>query len=163
MNYSFRPATEDDAAAISQLGRKIWHEHYPAIISHEQIEFMLGNRYSTGAIIKGMNRGEQYYLAFSENDAKPIALADIELKGDNYFLHKFYVDVAQHRAGIGTQFFSYIMARIDYHRFIRLQVNRLNFKAINFYFKMGFIIESTGDFDIGGGYYMNDFVMLKKR
>jgi diamine N-acetyltransferase len=163
MNYSFRPAAEDDAGVISQLGRKIWFDHYPGIISNEQIEFMLADRYSTGAILKGMRQGEQYYLAFGENGPQAVALADIELKGDSYFLHKFYVDVSQHRTGIGTQFFEYIMARIDYHRFIRLQVNRLNFKAVNFYFKMGFIIESTGDFDIGGGYYMNDFVMLKKR
>jgi len=27
---------------------------------------------------------------------------------------------------------------------------------------MGFIIESVGDFDIGGGYFMNDFVMVRK-
>jgi len=45
---------------------------------------------------------------------------------------------------------------------LRLQVNRQNYKAVNFYFKMGFIIESVGDFDIGGGYFMNDFVMVRK-
>jgi len=50
---------------------------------------------------------------------------------------------------------------IQNNRPIRLQVNRKNYKAINFYFKNGFTIESVGDFDIGGGYYMNDFVMIK--
>ena len=43
---------------------------------------------------------------------------------------------------------------------IRLQVNRQNFKAINFYFKAGFKIEKVADFDIGDGYFMNDFIMI---
>jgi ribosomal protein S18 acetylase RimI-like enzyme len=43
---------------------------------------------------------------------------------------------------------------------IRLTVNRENYKAINFYFKLGFKIEKVADFDIGQGYVMNDFVML---
>lgn len=161
MKYNFRKAAEADAAIISHLGNKIWKEHYPDIISMEQIEFMLDNRYAPDVIKNGMKHGEQYYLAFSE-DGQALALADIELKGATYFLHKFYVDVSQHRAGIGTAFFEFIMNQMEGNIPVRLQVNRLNYKAINFYFKMGFIIESTGDFNIGGGYYMNDFVMLKK-
>ena len=46
---------------------------------------------------------------------------------------------------------------------IRLQVNRMNYKAINFYFKHGFVIEKVADFDIGDGYFMNDFVMIWRR
>jgi ribosomal protein S18 acetylase RimI-like enzyme len=45
---------------------------------------------------------------------------------------------------------------------MRLQVNRKNVKAINFYFKNGFVIEDAKDFDIGSGYFMKDFVMIKK-
>jgi hypothetical protein len=36
----------------------------------------------------------------------------------------------------------------------------MNYKAINFYFKNGFTIEKVADFDIGDGYFMNDFVMI---
>ena len=161
MNFNFHAATKEDAATISKLGYKIWHEHYISIISLQQIEFMLAGRYSIKAITHGMERGEQYFLALDSKN-QPVALADIELKGDSYFLHKFYVDVSQHRGGIGTQFFNYIQSQIIPQKPIRLQVNRLNLKAINFYFKMGFIIESAGDFDIGGGYFMNDFIMLRK-
>jgi RimJ/RimL family protein N-acetyltransferase len=45
---------------------------------------------------------------------------------------------------------------------IKLTVNRQNFKSINFYFKNGFKIEKVEDFDIGNGYWMNDFIMVKK-
>jgi GNAT superfamily N-acetyltransferase len=160
MNISFRKANESDADVIGQLGHKIWHEHYPDIISVEQIDFMLADRYSKNAIIHGMKNGEIFYLAYAGD--VPVALADIELKGDHYFLHKFYVDVASHRGGIGSEFFNYILQQIDAAKPIRLQVNRQNYKAINFYFKKDFVIELVGDFDIGGGFFMNDFVMIRR-
>jgi GNAT superfamily N-acetyltransferase len=160
MKFTYRRAFEVDIPVMSGLGHKIWHEHYPGIITVDQINFMLKDRYSHQAILDGMKNGEQYFLVFASNEA--VALADIELKEGYYYLHKFYVDVSKHRSGIGTGFFNYILEQIDATKPIRLQVNRLNYKAINFYFKNGFVIEKTGDFDIGGGYFMNDFVMIRK-
>lgn len=159
MPVTFKPATENDSALISSLARKIWHEHYPGIISVEQIDYMLTNRYSPEVITQQIKAGEKYFLAYSDNEL--VAYASFELKGDHYYLHKFYVDVSKHRAGIGYQFFSYLLQQMDSSKPIRLQVNRQNYKAINFYFKQGFIIENVGDFNIGGDYYMNDFVMKR--
>ena len=158
MHPSFRKATAEDITLINELAQKIWREHYPAIISIEQIEFMLLNRYSKRAIEESMQRGEQYYLAYANNE--PVAYAGIESKDSFYYLHKFYVDVSNHRHGIGRQFLDYLLHHTESAKPIKLQVNRTNYKAINFYFKNGFVIESTGDFDIGGGYFMNDFVMV---
>ena len=157
MNLSFRKATEADIPLINQLAQKIWREHYPAIISFEQIEFMLLNRYSMRSIEEGMKQGENYFLAYNGSEA--VAYASIEWKDNFYYLHKFYLDVSKHRSGIGKLFFDYLLSQIDATKSIKLQVNRTNYKAINFYFKVGFIIETVGDFDIGGGYFMNDFVM----
>ena len=42
-----------------------------------------------------------------------------------------------------------------------LNVNRHN-KALDFYKKMGMSIDRSGDFDIGGGFYMNDYIMRKE-
>jgi hypothetical protein len=39
-----------------------------------------------------------------------------------------------------------------------LNVNRYN-KALQFYLHMGMKRVSEGDFDIGHGYYMNDYIM----
>jgi ribosomal protein S18 acetylase RimI-like enzyme len=159
MNLTFQKANIENISLIAQLAEKIWREHYPSIISEAQIEFMLKDRYSKEAIEKDMARGEGYFVAYDKD--KAVAYASIELKGDYYYLHKFYVDVSKHRSGIGKNFFDYLLKQIDSSKPIRLQVNRLNFKAVNFYFKAGFVIESVGDFDIGGGFFMNDFVMLR--
>ena len=160
MNLHFRSASLNDIPLIHQLAQKIWREHYPSIISNKQIEFMLNDRYTERAIKEGMQRGEKYFLAYANE--KPVAYAGIEWKEEFYYLHKFYLDVAKHRTGIGKQFFDYVLKQIDSSKPIKLQVNRTNFKAINFYFKVGFVIENVGDFDIGGGYFMNDFVMIRK-
>ncbi|MBL0310297.1 MAG: GNAT family N-acetyltransferase [Bacteroidetes bacterium] len=160
MNLLFRPANEQDIPLISFLAEKIWREHYPSIISIEQIEYMLANRYSLDAILNGMKSGEKYFLAYTLNVVH--AYASVELDSSSIFLSKFYVDVPKHRKGIGQKFFHYIVSRLDSSLPIRLQVNRQNIKAINFYFKMGFIIEKAADFEIGSGFFMNDFVMVRK-
>ena len=159
MNLTFRSAGFHDIEVIKTLASKIWREHYPSIISAEQIEFMLVDRYSIKAIEAGMTRGEKFFLAY-KNEI-PVAYASIELIEGYYYLHKFYLDVSMHRSGIGNKFFRFLVSQIDSGKTIRLQVNRQNFKAINFYFKAGFVIESIGDFDIGGGFFMNDFVMVR--
>jgi RimJ/RimL family protein N-acetyltransferase len=63
------------------------------------------------------------------------------------------------RKGSGTQAFHLILNQFPELTEIRLQVNRQNYQAINFYFKIGFVIDKVADFDIGDGYFMNDFIM----
>lgn len=121
---------------------------------------MLESRYSCEVIEEEMKNKEKYFLAYLGNEA--VAYASIELFDGYYYLHKFYNNVSKHRKGIGRQFFDYLLTQIDSSIPIKLQVNRKNIKAVNFYFKVGFVIESVGDFHIGGGYYMNDFVMVRK-
>ena len=77
----------------------------------------------------------------------------------SFFIHKFYVDTQTQRTGVGRAFFDFLLKEFK-PEVIRLQVNRMNYKAINFYFKNGFVIEKVADFDIGDGYFMNDFVMI---
>ena len=64
------------------------------------------------------------------------------------------------RGGIGHGVWALLRGLLPDMREMRLQVNRQNYKAINFYFKVGFVIERVADFDIGDGYFMNDFVMV---
>jgi RimJ/RimL family protein N-acetyltransferase len=76
-------------------------------------------------------------------------------------LHKFYIDQQKSNAGIGTNVLNLLIQQIN-SKSLTLTVNRQNFKSINFYFKNGFKIDRVEDFDIGDGYEMNDFVMVRK-
>lgn len=161
MKLVFKTATTEDVDDIVQLADKIWKIHYPSIISMDQIEYMLQNMYSIEALVKQMEQGQIFTLVYLHNE--PIGYVSISTNDNKkYFLHKFYILVDEHKKGIGTQLFNYILSQLKDAEIIELTVNRQNYKAINFYFKNGFTIKEIADFDIGNSYFMNDFVMIKK-
>lgn len=161
MKITFKKAGENDIPVIAALAERIWKKHYITIITMDQIKFMLKKMYSPEALKKQMDVQHVFTLVYL--DENPVGYISLSTKnGKNYFLHKFYVEVEEQAKGIGTQFFHYILGTLENVETIELTVNRQNFKAINFYFKNGFVIKETADFDIGGGYFMNDFVMIKK-
>ncbi len=159
-NLSITKATSTDCKTISQLAEIIWKKHYPDIISMEQIEYMLQLMYSEEALKKQMSEGQQFFL-LNANET-PVGYISFTDRGNGeYFLHKFYLDHEKQGKGLGTYFFHEMIGLLGNPKSIRLTVNRQNFKSINFYFKNGFIIEKVADFDIGNGFVMNDFVMLR--
>lgn len=156
-----RVATPDDIEKIYQLVSHIWRAYYPAIITHEQIEYMLDKMSSPQQLQKQMEEGHQFLIA--EEDDKSIVgyIAFYSVNENEVFVDKLYVDLALHGRNMGGILLNEMMEQCEEGRQIKLQVNRKNVKAINFYFKNGFRIECAADFDIGNGYFMNDFVMVK--
>jgi ribosomal protein S18 acetylase RimI-like enzyme len=160
MKLNFKKATIEDAPLIAELADRIWKEHYISIITMEQIEYMLKKMYSKESILQQMNEAQNYTLIMDEG--KAIGYVSMSTKDEkHYFLHKLYVHTNKQRQGIGTVLMDYILKTNPYAKRIELTVNRKNYKAINFYFKNGFFINRVEDFDIGNGYFMNDFVMIK--
>jgi len=161
MQLTYKKATENDAALIADLAANIWKKYYISIITMEQIEYMLHKMYSINSIVKQMNEGQKFTIVFDSKQA--IGYISISTSdNENFFLHKFYVDTNEHRKGIGSSLFNHLLETdLKKAKTIELTVNRQNFKAINFYFKNGFYIKSVEDFDIGNGFFMNDFVMRK--
>lgn len=152
---------EKELITIQKLARKIWLEYYPAVITGEQIQYMLEKMYSMSALRKDAKKGIFFYLLFFGE--KPIGfIAFSEQSGKKFFVHKFYILKKFRDKGLGSRIFSKLISAFSC-REVRLTVNRQNFRAVNFYFKQGFIIERVEDFDIGGGFFMNDFVMVWKK
>lgn len=121
---------------------------------------MLKTIYSADQLLKQMNSGHVFTLVCLENE--PAGYVSISTNDNtHYCIHKFYVLVNKHRKGIGTMVLNHLVQELPKAKTIELTVNRQNYKAINFYFKNGFVIKDVADFDIGEGYFMNDFVMVK--
>jgi predicted acetyltransferase len=159
---SLKPATPQDLASIEQLAQEIWTRHYVPIIGQQQVDYMLKKLYSAPALEKQIRGGQKFHLIF--DDKRPIGFISVSNKGGkDYFLHKFYILQEEQNAGLGTDVFKKVFGGLYHADSIRLTVNRQNFKSVNFYFKLGFKIEKVEDFDIGNGYFMNDFVMTWKR
>lgn len=155
-------ATDENISSIQTMADEIWRDHYPEIIGMEQVEYMLGRFYSREAMLQQMRDGQQFYRVML--DGQPKGFLAIEARGEgNYFLNKLYIDTREQGRGLGQAIWQNVLLLLSDLREMRLQVNRQNYKAINFYFKVGFVIERVADFDIGDGYFMNDFVMLYRR
>jgi ribosomal protein S18 acetylase RimI-like enzyme len=154
-----RKAILSDASLIQRLAESIWWKHYPSIIGEEQVRFMLNKMYNLENIEKQISKEEQKYFIL-ENDAQDLGFISIELRENSEaFINKFYILQDQQRKGSGAFAFKLLLKQFPEINCIRLQVNRQNYQAINFYFKHGFVIEEVADFDIGDGYFMNDFIM----
>ena len=161
LKINIRKATHDDADVIHQLAEKIWNKHYLSIITQEQINYMLDKMYSPVSLKKQMDEQHNFSLAYINE--QPVGYISVnETTSHNYFLNKLYVDTHVQRTGIGSALYDHVINDLHHIENMRLQVNRKNYRAINFYFKKGFMIEEVKDFDIGNNYFMNDFIMVKK-
>ncbi|HQW57136.1 MAG TPA: GNAT family N-acetyltransferase [Saprospiraceae bacterium] len=150
----------DQLHTIQQLARRIWEVTYTDIISREQIEYMLEQFYAPGTLYPKLSPTRTMYLLNANGEAT--GYVDIETRAKDIFFHKFYINTTDQRSGMGTKAMELISELVPKHIDWRLQVNRENYRAVNFYFKNGFIIEKILDLDIGSGFFMNDFLMLKK-
>jgi ribosomal protein S18 acetylase RimI-like enzyme len=85
------------------------------------------------------------------------------LQDGDYKLDKLYVDTDWQRHGIGGKLIAETGARARSHGFTRLvlRVNRQNQRAIDAYLKQGFTVATLVVEDIGQGYVMDDYVMVK--
>ena len=127
----------------------------------QQIDYMLSKMYSVEKLNHLLESGSVILVA--EEDEKLLGYICFREETDySFFLDKLYVDSELQHKNLGSLLLEAMLSSLPEDIIIRLQVNRSNYKAINFYFKKGFVIERAEDFDIGNGFFMNDFVMIKK-
>lgn len=161
-SFQLRIATSSDVDSISQLAERIWLKHYTAIIGTAQIDYMLNLFYSATALHEQIQEGQVFHLIYSEDHLIGYVAVSKKAEGD-YFLNKFYIDQSHQGKGLGKAVFKAIISEYSQLKTLRLTVNRKNYTSINFYFRLGFLIEKVEDFDIGNGYLMEDFVMKWSR
>ena len=153
-------ATAADIPLIRQLTFAIWPQTYSSIISKEQIDFMLEQMYNPAILQKQIEEDGCTFIIVHD-DKEPVAFASYnETEPQLWKLNKIYILTSQQGKGTGKFIINYIVDEIKakHAKYLQLQVNRQN-KAKDFYEKLGFKIIKTADFDIGNGYFMNDYVM----
>ena len=156
------PLDEGDIAAVIELAGLIWRRHYPGIISMEQIDYMLAQRY-TPEIIRAQMHSAQAWWDKGEIDGRIIGFAQYELYAGAMKLDKLYVHQDYQRQGHGARMLAHVeaAARARRLRAVRLNVNKHNGKAIAAYRNSGYEVAATVVADIGGGFVMDDYVMEK--
>ncbi len=162
-NISFRTAGEADIPVIQDLSSRIWREHYPGIITHEQIDYMLGRMYAADIIRdEVLSKGYRYVLVMRGNEAVGFIAYRFEDPDRAVMISKLYLLPSLHGKGIGRQMLQHVKdnaVRRSAKR-IYLFVNKNNSKAIAAYERFGFKKAEAVVTDIGGGFVMDDFRMV---
>ena len=167
-----RIATLQDRALIRSISERTWPSTYGHIISKEQIDFMLDWMYNDASLEEQFNMGHQFYIAnlngtdigfcsVSEDQEKHKNDTSIkQTKQSTFKLNKLYVLPKAQGTGSGKALLQKAIevAKNAGAESIYLQVNKHN-NAYSFYLKNGFIKESEFKFDIGNGFFMDDYVM----
>ena len=160
--FTIRKATTDDCALIRKLAQQVFPVTYRDILTSEQIDYMMEWMYSEANIRKQMEEeGHVYLLAYEECEAAGYVSVRPDGK-DLFHLEKIYVLPYFQGAHCGKFLFceaiKYIKGIHPAPCQMELNVNRHN-KALHFYEHMGMRKVREGDFPIGNGFYMNDYIM----
>ena len=153
--------TITDYKVIEKLADIIWREHYIPIVGKPQIDYMLDKYQSVKAMQEQTQTGYEYYTVFY--DELPVGYLCIKPEKDNLFLSKIYILTTYRGKGIGKTMMQFVSDKAKkYHlNKIRLTVNKYNRNSIKAYDKMGFKNVGPLVADIGSGFVMDDFEMVK--
>lgn len=163
LKIEIRPVTPPDVPAISALAREIWQASYPGIITQEQIDFMLEQRYGVERLYDDLEQADKW-LDQAFCDGRRIGFAFSELHKGEFKLDKLYIHPDAQRRGVGGQLIEHVAERARKlgYPVVILAVNKRNEKAIASYKKYGFVVREAVVDDIGCGFVMDDYIMEKK-
>ena len=154
---------EAKTPAIAALADTIWREHYTPIIGAAQVEYMLVKFQSAEQIRIDIKRNDYiYFTAEYIKSGEMIGYCAVQPKEDYLSLSKIYVRKDYRGRGVARSFVNEVTALCRYeYGFgkICLTVNKHNDNSIAAYHKMGFETIDSIKTDIGGGFFMDDFVM----
>jgi RimJ/RimL family protein N-acetyltransferase len=155
--------TDTQIAQLAKLARTIWYTYFPDIIGQEQTEYMVSLFQSESAIADQIRHDDFTYF-FVNVDGYPVGYAGIRATKTELCLSKLYLSKDFRGQGIARVALSFLEKCCSEKNLplIRLTVNRYNENAIRAYEKMGFEIVRSSLTDIGGGYFMDDYIMEKR-
>ena len=164
---AFRPVeTEEDVRRLCAIARVVWHETYDPLLPPGQVAYMLEKFQSPQAVGDQLDRqGYRYQMILCDGEeAGFIGYAPRYEGAEEMYLSKVYLLAAYRGSGAVRRAFELVeeeTRREGLHR-IRLTVNRGNEHAFQVYRHLGFEVEEDAVADIGGGYVMDDHIMVKR-
>lgn len=152
--------SENDIKIIAALAREIYTEHYTPIIGIKQVNYMLDKFQNEKAIKEQIENGTIYNIIYKDETPCGYFAVDINEPKGKVFLSKLYIKKAARGSGLARKALSIIkdMAKENGLSAVWLHVNKHN-PSIEAYKSLGFIITEAVKNSIGGGFYMDDYIM----
>ena len=159
-----RIASLEDIPAISSMAEVVFRLTYKEILSPEQMEYMMRMMYSEESLRRQMtSESNTFFLSDDRGYASVRPDGTTEDGRSRYHLEKLYVMPDFQKTGLGRELFrrvcDYVQKEVEgASALLELNVNRHN-PALGFYEHIGMRRARSGDFPIGNGFYMNDYIM----
>jgi ribosomal protein S18 acetylase RimI-like enzyme len=164
MDVLITPVGVADVDSVIELARQVWQQTYPEIISQEQIDYMLAQRYSRERLLAELGMPDIWWdQAMVDGHLTGFSSCMTVAGGSEMKLDKLYVDPQRQRSGTGGR----LIKEVERHahgagcRALILAVNKRNERAIAAYRRHGFVVRDSVCVDIGHGFLMDDFIMSK--
>ena len=155
--------TPESLAVVRGIAAEIWPETFRAILPPEQIPYMMKMMYAPEVMERELASGFHFDALYVDDaPAGYVSYSKYDLPGVAK-LHKVYLLSRFHGQGYGTLMLKHAFRRCRELGFakVRLNVNKHNTRAIAAYERNGFVRVESVKIDIGGGFFMDDFIMEK--
>lgn len=161
-----RVQTPDEIDELCALAKDAWENAYSRLLGPEQVEYMVEKFQSPPAVRRQMEEQNYIYYIIC-GDGRPggfIGFAPNYEGREELFLSKLYL--LPHMKGTGAARAAFELAEDEARSrglpAIRLTVNKGNAHAKEVYAHWGFETVDSTVTDIGGGFVMDDYIMVKK-
>jgi ribosomal protein S18 acetylase RimI-like enzyme len=157
------PAGEADLPNVRALAESIWRSSYAGLLSAGQIEYMLDQMYSPERLLQDWTSGVVFERPIVDGVPVGYMATQADATTQVMHLHKLYVLPEFQGKGLGGRLLEHAFqsaTRVGC-RSVRLHVNKGNHRAIACYRRHGFVEEASVVNDIGDGYVMDDYVMVR--
>ncbi len=157
---------EQQIAAMCQVAGQVWHLTYDPLLPPGQVDYMVEKFQSPHAVAEQMER-ERYQYHTLEEDGRVMGFVGFSPRyegREEMFLSKVYLlPEARGRGGVRMAFeLVEREARRLGLELVRLTVNKHNTHAADIYRHYGYVVTDSVTTDIGHGYVMDDYIMVKK-
>jgi len=154
---------DDEIESLGPLADSIWRVTYKDLISEAQRLYMIERGYQPSRLRQFIARGDRILVARAGSEI--VGYAHVVLIGQGQSkLEKLYVRTDLQRHGIGRLLMTEVeMYALEHNcQALTLRVNKGNEPAISAYRHYGFIEHSEILEDIGGGFFMDDYILIKR-
>ena len=160
-NILISPVLSDkDIAITAALAKEIWTHHYVPLVGAGQVNYMLSKFQNEEAIA---NQIKDNYLYFLLRSSSNLGYLSVKAEDQHLFISKVYVKAEARGRGYGKTLVEKAISVAKEHNLhsLRLTVYKYNLDTIAAYEKMGFIKNREVVADIGNGYVMDDYEMIR--
>jgi ribosomal protein S18 acetylase RimI-like enzyme len=155
--------TPESLQIVRDIAAEVWPKTFAPILPPEQIPYMMKMMYAPEVMEREQREG--YHFAALVVDGTPSGyISWSPYHGETAKLHKVYLLTSCQGKGFGRMMLDYAseVCRAAGFDTLRLNVNKHNERAIAVYLKNGFRTVESVKNDIGGGFFMDDYVMEKR-